>query len=84
MMEGREEKEKTGGEKGKWSNRGLSELVLGQNGRGRWMTVRWKKEMKKTKIKIKINENINDVKYQFDECSGLFPLISVSGGNTFI
>jgi hypothetical protein len=29
------EKEKIGGEKGKWDNRGLSELVLGQNGLGR-------------------------------------------------
>jgi hypothetical protein len=35
--EGREEKrrEKIGGEEGKWSNRGLRELVFGQNGRGR-------------------------------------------------
>jgi hypothetical protein len=32
-MEG-DEKEKTGVEKGKWGNRGLSKLVLGQNGEG--------------------------------------------------
>jgi hypothetical protein len=31
----REEKEKSWGEKGKWSNRGLSKLVFGQNGIGR-------------------------------------------------
>jgi hypothetical protein len=31
----REEKEKTGREKGKWGNRELSKLVLGQNGEGR-------------------------------------------------
>jgi hypothetical protein len=30
----REEKEKIGGEKGKWGIRGLSQLVLGQNGVG--------------------------------------------------
>jgi hypothetical protein len=30
----RDEKEKIGVEKGKWGNRGLSELVLGQNGEG--------------------------------------------------
>jgi hypothetical protein len=34
MME-REEKEKIGVEKGKWENRGLGKLVLGQNGEGR-------------------------------------------------
>jgi hypothetical protein len=34
--EGREEKrrEKIGGKKGKWSNRRLSDLVFGKNGRG--------------------------------------------------
>jgi hypothetical protein len=30
----RDEKEKIEVEKGKWGNRGLSELVLGQNGEG--------------------------------------------------
>jgi hypothetical protein len=31
----REEKEKIGGEKGKWGNRGLNESVLEQNGEER-------------------------------------------------
>jgi hypothetical protein len=30
----RDEKEKIGVQKGKWGNRGLSELVLGQDGEG--------------------------------------------------
>jgi hypothetical protein len=30
----KDEKEKIGIEKGEWANRGLSELVLGQNGEG--------------------------------------------------
>jgi hypothetical protein len=32
-----------GGKKGKWSNRGLNELVFGQNGRGKSGTITWKK-----------------------------------------
>jgi hypothetical protein len=42
MME-REKKEKIGVEKRKCVNKGLSELVLGQNKEGSWVIVRWKK-----------------------------------------
>jgi hypothetical protein len=35
---------KNWGEKEKWGKRGLSELVFGQNGVGRYVTVRWKKK----------------------------------------
>jgi hypothetical protein len=39
-------------EKGKLGNRGMSKLVLRQNGEGSYVIVRWKKKMKKIKVKI--------------------------------
>jgi hypothetical protein len=36
---GRDKKEKISVEKGKWGNRELSELALGQNGEESWVTV---------------------------------------------
>jgi hypothetical protein len=48
-------RKKNGVEKGKWGNRGLSKLMLGQNGEGRQVT-KMEEKMKKIKVKIKIKK----------------------------
>jgi hypothetical protein len=45
----RNEKEKIGVEKEKWGNRSVSVLVLGQNGEGSLVIVKWKKKNEENK-----------------------------------